>query len=255
MADSSPLLEAARALDAPLVRKLLKSGIPATTTGERGDTALHWVANWQTEETTASIAIAKALLDAGGDVNAQNADGITALASSMGGLYGIDNEKQKLIKLLLQRGADPNLANRFGWVALRDTHRIDIANLLRDAGANIDPRDKDGATPLFEHVKSERAEMVAWCLANGADVNAKDKKGLTPLHRAAETENAAIVKSLLAAGAKTEVKNRAGQTPAQLAPNTGKGKAVVKLLQAAPAAKPGKSPAAKPTSSKSKPKR
>src|SRR6185295_12277382 len=61
-------------------------------------------------------------------------------------------------------------------------------------------------------------------LGAGADVNARDKNGATPLHRAVRTRCAAAVRVLLEAGANPRVRNKPGSTPFHLAvQNTGRG--------------------------------
>lgn len=66
--------------------------------------------------------------------------------------------------------------------------------------------------------------MIRLLLGAGAEVNARDKNGATPLHRAVRTRCAAAVKCLLEAGADPAIRNKPGATPFHLAvQNTGRG--------------------------------
>ena len=85
------------------------------------------------------------------------------------------------------------------------------------AGARIDARDEDGATPLFfANVESAKALIAA-----GADAMVRDREGNVPLHRNANPE-------LLAPG--VNVRNTAGLTPLHYAALAGNLDAVTWLL-------------------------
>ncbi len=59
----------------------------------------------------------------------------------------------------------------------------------------------DGTTPLHWAVQQERLDTVESLIAAGANVNAKNRYGATPLMLSATTGNAAVTKALLKAGA------------------------------------------------------
>lgn len=84
-------------------------------------------------------------LTEGADVNAPDAGGNTPLiiASMSAG--------PDCVKLLLERGADPNAANKVGATALiRAATSFELTRLLLDAGAKVDVRTTDqGNTPLL----------------------------------------------------------------------------------------------------------
>lgn len=69
-----------------------------------------------------------------------------------------------------------------------------------------------------------QAATITVLLAAGAEPNPADKSGTTPLHRAVRTRGAQAVQALLAGGADPRRDNGRGSTPAKLAElTTGKG--------------------------------
>jgi ankyrin repeat protein len=56
-------------------------------------------------------------------------------------------------------------------------NNIDTVKLLLDNKADIEARDDDGATPLFNAVLNGNTEIVRLLLEYGANKNIKDNKG------------------------------------------------------------------------------
>lgn len=71
---------------------------------------------------------------------------------------------------------------------------------------------------------SRQVRLIELLLKAGADLQARDKNGATPLHRAVRTRCAAAVQFLLDAGADATLRNKSGSTAFHLAvQNTGRG--------------------------------
>jgi ankyrin repeat protein len=97
-----------------------------------------------------------------------------------------------VMRLLLDHGADANLATRNfmtallfaaaggGRVRASDHDQIESLTLLLDAGADINAFDTSGATALALAVpKSD--EVVKFLASRGADLDVRDKQGRTPI--------------------------------------------------------------------------
>ena len=92
--------------------------------------------------------------------------------------------KIEVVRVLLEAGADPNLAKADGATPLHDAaHQNDapLMTLLLDHKANIDARTADGRTPLYNAVRESGASVVRFLLEKGADPRIKDASGISPL--------------------------------------------------------------------------
>ncbi|PKB15326.1 ankyrin repeat domain-containing protein [Flavobacterium sp. 5] len=126
------------------------------------------------------------LLDKTPDLfNSFSADGFTplGLASFFGHL--------SLVKLLLDKGADPNIAsnNSFKVAPIHSACAIshfDIAQLLIKHGANVNAKQMQGFTPLHSAAHNGETKLSKLLIDNGAEINAKTDNGLTPLFMANE---------------------------------------------------------------------
>lgn len=92
-----------------------------------------------------SVAVMRALLDAGGEVNAQDRDRWTSL------MYHAYRPNADAVRLLLDRGADVNLAGDNGTTALMIAVRrapTSVVRALLQAGALVNSKNADGKTAL-----------------------------------------------------------------------------------------------------------
>jgi len=105
----------------------------ALTTDEQGQTLLMAAIS-----RGASLPILGALLDAGVDINAQGAEGNTALTLAIG------EYTAEVLRFLLDRGADPNLGNPLILALWNDETDVEDLQALIAAGADPLAQESDG---------------------------------------------------------------------------------------------------------------
>ena len=128
--------------------------------GDRGYSPLHSAVRVK------DLEMIQVLLDYGVDINAQTDMGSTPLSVAFWGLGRYD---VGVVRLLLDRGADPNILPQGSRTPLHKASRcgdIKTARLLLEHGASVELQDSAGRTPL-EHA-SERHEMIKLLLEHGA---------------------------------------------------------------------------------------
>ncbi|KKP25019.1 MAG: hypothetical protein UR12_C0049G0006 [candidate division TM6 bacterium GW2011_GWF2_30_66] len=124
-----------------------------------------------------------------------------------------ENNNLDIVTLLLNKGADANIASDYGWTPLYWAcykNNLELVKLLLDYGAkeSINKVDKlFGKTPLYWACGNDNLDIVTLLLASGADINKADEDGRTPLFLACENNNLEIVKLLLANGADIDQKS------------------------------------------------
>lgn len=99
--------------------------------------------------------------------------------------WAAEKKGDKLILLLLEYGADPNLheedVSPLHWTcALSGKNALLVVQELVEHGANVDELDDVGSTPLH-WAASGRFDRVAYLLEQGADVSIQKSDGKTPL--------------------------------------------------------------------------
>ena len=161
-----------RAGDRAVVRTLVKNGADVNARDESGDTPLMAAALY------ADTAVLELLLRAGADVNATNKAGATALMRAA--------TFEDKARLLVANGADVKARSRFGNTALilaaRKPGNSRTVKLLLDRGADPNAANVLGATALMAAAAAADADSVRTLLDRGADVNAKpnmDVSGFT----------------------------------------------------------------------------
>ncbi len=159
-------------------------------------------------------AAVRALLDEGGDVNATEVDGTTALH------WAVHGDHVDVTDLLIRAGANVRAMNRYGVAPLSlaslNGSEAMVAKLLQ-AGADPETAQPGGETALMTAARTGNADVVRQLLARGADVNATEEwKGQTALMWAAAENNAAAAKALIAGGADIAARSQVSPGVAEL---------------------------------------
>ena len=97
----------------------------------------------------------------------------------------------------------------------------DVKRLI-ESGANVNVRDKYGATPLFLSIYGEHIDIINTLLnSQFTDVNLKNGYGETPLYAAVETDNEDVVKAIVEGanekGLDLNLADTRGKTPLHIA--------------------------------------
>ncbi|MBR4625451.1 MAG: ankyrin repeat domain-containing protein [Alphaproteobacteria bacterium] len=120
-----------------------------------------------------------------------------------------ENVSLNLVKRRIKKGDDINAVEptEYGWTILgrasASTKTKNIVKYLIDAGADVNKKDKTGATALMKAGLSGDIEIVKMLIDAGADVNARTYTGDTALLYAINAQNANpdIIKLLVNSGA------------------------------------------------------
>ena len=137
-----------------------------------------------------------------------------------------------IVKLLLERGAQIDLQNYAGqialmWASIRG--HTDIVKVLLERGAQVDFLDNDGSTALMWASGSGHTEIVKLLLEHGAQLDLQNYAGQTALMWASIGEHTEIVKVLLEHGARVDLETNNGYT----AMNSASSHEIVDLLLSA----------------------
>lgn len=180
---------------------LLERGADPNVPDRRGDTLLHYLSS-AGEETVEPLL--DRLLAAGAAVDRANRAGQTPL------LRAAHAAADRLVVALLERGADPELADQGGNTALHLLARrplrpgtLPALDALLTRAPDLERRNARGETPLISAVEHGDAAVVRRLLAAGADADVRRPRGsplLTSL-LSCDPEELAKLEMLLAAGA------------------------------------------------------
>jgi len=190
------------------VRFLLNKGANPNATADVDLTPLHIALSRSNLEMT------KMLIDHGADVNMARKGGFTPLGLAV----TAQHNRLELSELLIDSGANINIAAEHvdGQTPLHMSvssvfgGKLPLIKLLLEKGADVNSRDRSGATPLHEATRRGYKEIVELLIENNAEINAVDNEGMTPLDYASsdDPQVQAVYEILRRHGGKTSGRQR-----------------------------------------------
>ena len=200
---SAPLHHAAGFGTLETMKLLIEAGAEVDARNDRNSTPLHWAVS-----DTGKIRL---LLARGADINAKTERELTPL-----GLAAMQRFDIAPLELLLEKGANPNIASINGQtplMAAASAGNVEAMELL--LGKKADPLAVagSGAVALMAAAASRNPEAVKLLLKHGAEVNAKTKRDQTAIFEAASRGAEDVVKVLLEQGAEVNIEDYQGHSP------------------------------------------
>ena len=222
---ATPLLLACSTAHVEAVKFLLKAKADPNLAYADGDTSLHVaIAADCSKETIQDI------IDHGAEVNTVNKRGRTAL------LLGCFYRQIDSVKVLLEAGADPSIADEEGFSCLHaavDGYcNRDTLQALIDHDAHIDATRKDGTNALLRACTTGQSDSVMFLLQAKADVNITKPNGNTCLHEEINRHcNGEALQKIVLGGVNVTSVNNKSETALVLACYTSQAESITLLLQ------------------------
>ena len=148
--EQTPLIEASKKGHVEIVRLLLNEGANVKAGAFENRTSLFYASEAGQSDITSTI-------ENTSDVNSNTI-----------------NIYLKIIKLLIDNGADVNAIDDTGWTPLiiaSSTKNVDVVRLLIENGADVNHIDNEGTTPISIALSNGNIEIVRSLIENGADDN------------------------------------------------------------------------------------
>lgn len=109
--------------------------------------------------------------------------------------HAVNYQKIDIIDLLLKNNANPNIGCVLHEAC--KNQNLKIVKLLVENGADVNLIDNNGQTALFNAINAKNAnkEIIRYLIGNGADIHKEDNNGISPLSFA-ESSKVSLVKIL-----------------------------------------------------------
>ena len=153
----------------------------------------------------------RAFIEHGADVNAINNKSQTPL------LFACVNGQNTFVKILLDAGADPSIADQYRdsclHAAIHGQCSIDTIQEMLDHGVQVNAKNKDGATPLLLACSTAQVDAVKLLLKAKADPNIAYADGEACLHAAIAADcSKETIQEIIDHGAEVNTVNKRGRT-------------------------------------------
>jgi ankyrin repeat protein len=181
------LIEAANYGQLKCAELFIDVGVKVEARDNWKDTALHTAAE------RGFLSIVKLLVENKADVNSEDRYGVTPLSSVAADKHGDDKNILRIMKTLIDAGANPNIVSNHKETALHHAcqyWKVKRIELLLKANAEVNVKSDEGLTPLhyvvcFRTIPTSQLENAKRCIKKlvkaGADINTKDNQGLSVL--------------------------------------------------------------------------
>ncbi|XP_059471305.1 ankyrin repeat domain-containing protein 17 isoform X2 [Neocloeon triangulifer] len=220
--DCTPLMEAASAGHADIVRLLIENGADVNAQSSTGNTPLMYAC------AGGHLEVVEILLAAGANVEDHNENGHTPLMEAASAGY------VNVAKVLLENGAGINThSNEFKESALTLAcykGHLEMVRFLLAAGADQEHKTDEMHTALMEASMDGHVEVARLLLDSGAQVNMPTDSFESPLTLAACGGHVDLALLLIERGANIEEVNDEGYTPLMEAAREGHEEMVALLL-------------------------
>ena len=131
-------------------------------------------------------------------------------------LEAAKNGHTDIVRLLLDKGAKPNISDDYGESPLKAAAYEgykEVIKLLIDSGADPNMVDGNFDSALHEAASMGHNDVIQLLLDIGVNPNISNRWGDEPLHNAARHGHIGIIQLLLNIGADPNIKNDDGETP------------------------------------------